>query len=450
MSLFSLLSIARDGIVASTGAMNVAAQNVAGASTPGYVRRAPVLAQRPSGGVELAGMARSFDRFSYGRLLDQESRLAAAGSRAAVVADLEALLVPATDTLADRANALLDSFHELALHPSDLAVRTAVLSRASFLANGFSEAADGLASFKSELFTQAKEVATGVSSRLARLGDLDTGILAAEGRGDDASSLRDARDQIAREVSEQVGARVIEGPDGRITLFGPGGVLYEGGLAASLDVAQDPSGTMVIRSTRNGVTADITASVDSGALGGIREVRDADIPAAARMLDDFARDLASALNAVHEAGFGLDGVTGRPLFAPPPATGAAHAMTVDPSLLGHPERLAAAASSAELPGGNTVAAALANGASLALGAGGTLAERYGEIANMLGVARNDADAEQRMREDTVATASALRESASGVSTDEEMIRLQQFQRSFEAASKVLATVNDLFDTLMRI
>lgn len=451
MSLFSLLSLARDGVLANAGALTVTGQNIAGASTPGYVRRTPAMTARPTGGVEMTSIARGFDRFAYDQLLTQEARLASATARAGALVTMEATIAPSTNSLGERASALFSALHEMALSPSDTGVRSAVLARTEWLAAGFSETSDALSGLRADLLTQAKDVVTEVNGRLERIAQIDQQLVEADARGEPTADMRDTRDQLVREVTERIGGRSIENADGRITLFAGGVVLIDGGQAAKLDISLDPQSALRIQIDRRGVLSDVTSAMDAGKLGGIRAARDEDIPALIGSVDAYAKEVIDLFNGIHETGFGLDGGTGRPLFEPAlSATGAAHAMRLDPSLAGHPERLAAAGSPAELPGGNSVAVKLASAGLSKLAGGDTLSERYASITSRVGVARASATAEEQMRQDTVASATTLRESASGVSTDEEMVRLQQFQRAFEASTRVLQTIDSLFDSLLAV
>ena len=218
-----------------------------------------------------------------------------------------------------------------------------------------------------------------------------------------------------------------------------------------LDVSVNPSGALVVKADRGGNSIDITSGIHTGTLAGILQSRDVDIAGLQTSLDAYAKDIGDSFNAIHVTGFALDGSTGRNLFAPSATVaGAAHSMALDPSMVGHPELLAAAGSATDVPGGNDIAVKLAELARKPINGGTTASERYASIASSVGVLRTSADSEEAMRQDTVATATALRESASGVSTDEEMIHLQQYQRAFEASTRVLRTIDTLFDSVMSI
>ena len=45
---------------------------------------------------------------------------------------------------------------------------------------------------------------------------------------------------------------------------------------------------------------------------------------------------------------------------------------------------------------------------------------------------------------------AQRQSASGVNLDEEAVNMVQYQKSYEAAAKMISVASDLLDTLMGI
>ncbi len=449
-NLFSLLAVARDGIFVNQGGLDVTGQNIAGAASPGYVRRTPQIQSLPSGSVGVTAIVRNFDRFTYSHWAEQNSFLQSAQTRASALGDVEAVVSPSQDNLSDRADALIAAFHQLAVHPDDVSIRSTLLGRATSLANGISAVANTLDSFRSELYTQAHDVTNGVNALLTQLNGLDRGIVQATARGEDSSALRDRRDQTMSAIIERVGGTAVEGVDGNVTLFAMGSVLYQGGVAAQLSVQIATDGKLSISADRAGNVVDVTQGVNAGSLAGVMQARDTDVPSASAELDSFAYDLSNMINGIHEAGVGLDGVGGRPLFVPPTdIAGAAHAMQLNPDMLDHPETVAASSSAADLPGGNDIALLLAGVSQTKLAGGGTYAERYAKLANNVGLARNAADGETKTREDTVTTALALRESASGVSSDEETVRLQQFQRGFEASMKVLKTVSDLFDALMQ-
>src|SRR5438552_153317 len=80
-SLFGLLGIARTGMTAQTAALETTGQNVSNVSTPGYVRRSAVLANDGAGGVQVTGIARSFDGFTFARLVGEQSKRGAADAR---------------------------------------------------------------------------------------------------------------------------------------------------------------------------------------------------------------------------------------------------------------------------------------------------------------------------------------------------------------------------------
>ena len=81
-----------------------------------------------------------------------------------------------------------------------------------------------------------------------------------------------------------------------------------------------------------------------------------------------------------------------------------------------------------------------------LDAAGALAK----LTSDLGLAASHAEATAAQDATLRDNLTAMRESVSGVSIDEEMIEMQRAQRAYEAISKVLAATSTLFDTLLAL
>lgn len=450
MSLSGLLNIARTSLGAQSGALGVTSKNVANATTPGYVRRVARIETQASGGALFMGETRITDRFARQNVVDQTGKKGAADARAAALHGIEAVVAPPGSTIGDSATQMIGAFVMMTAYPTDPAVRVATLARASELANKVSSTAQQLGETAKELLGRAQAVAGEVNGHLGQIAELNTRIAETRARGGDDGPLRDQRDIHVGEVASRIGARTIEDADGRVTLFSAGVALVEGKSATGISIDLDP-GTGNMRFMAQGTSPiDVTARVQSGSLGGLREARDVDLAKTRDALDGYAFDVANTINAVHQAGYGADGGTGRALFAPPATrAGAASAMAIDPALVGHDERLAAAGSAAELPGGNSTAMAIAKLGETASFGGATLSDRFAVFAGDVGNRKVSADTEASLREDTLAVATNVAESASGVSLDEEMVDLTKFQRAYEATTKILTTVDELLAGLMR-
>ncbi len=449
MSLSGLLDIARSGLLSQSGALGITGQNVTNATTAGYTKRVASLTPQVGGGVTFNGEIRSFDRFAYAHVVQQTGLQSAASARANALAGIEAIMAPTTGTIGDRATALMGSLTTLTAYPLDTAVRSDVLSKVGDLSTTISNASRALSDASKELFQQSQGVVSDLNDRLTHIADLNGKIAEAQALGSDASNLRDQRDVYVKDVSERVGARAIEDAQGRVTLFGAGAVLVEGNRTNPLTLDLDPGGKMRI-TVKGASNIDVTARVDSGTLGGLREARDVDLAASQTGLDAYAFDVANTLNAAHAAGFGRDGVDGRPLFAVSATkAGAASTLAIDPGMVGHPELVAAAGSVAELPGGNSGALAMAALAESDSFGGTTITNRFANLASDVGARKLNAESEKSLRDDTLSLATTMSQSTSGVSLDEEMIDMSKYQRAFEAASKVLQTANELLDNFLR-
>ena len=452
-SLFGLLSVVRDGLQSQSAAVDLTGQNVSNANTPGYVRRSAILAGNAAdGGVLYQGVQRTFDQFTFGRLVNEQGLAGAANARSSALAQLQGVVAPSTGGIGDQINQFMASLQALTGSPADPSVRATVLANAQSLAQTVSQTAIGIKNSRADMLANAQGVANDLNQSLSQIAKLNQQIATATANGSDASSLKDQRDSLVSNVADKIGAKTITDAQGQITLFAAGTTLVDGSTASSVSVGVDTNDNLQIQAHRSdGSTVDVTTYVHEGQLGGIREARDTDAANSLTQLDQFAYDFSTQVNNVNGAGFGLDGTTGNAVFKwPPGITDAAMNMTLDSPIIGHPEKIAASSTASGLPSGNDVAIKLADLATQPLAAtGGTPTERFASIASSLGSAKQSADNEAELRSSTVAQAQTMNDSASGVSLDEEMTNLTQYQRAFEASSKVLQTTDELLQSLIQ-
>ncbi len=141
----------------------------------------------------------------------------------------------------------------------------------------------------------------------------------------------------------------------------------------------------------------------------------------------------------------------------PPASGdrflvsiaeeAASKMSVE---LTDPDRFAAASSSTTLPGDNTNALVLAGLGDQKLIDGATFSEYHGSTLSQLGTASKGAETAYRAQNVVTEQLKMERQSVSGVSLEEEAMRLIQLQRAFEAAARVMNVADEMFEILVNL
>jgi flagellar hook-associated protein 1 FlgK len=452
-TLTSLMNIAQGALDANTAVLGTTGQNVANVSTPGYAREVPVLETAPdNSGVDVQSVQRVVDQYAEAAVVTETGNEGAANARSDALTQTQSTVAPGTGmNISDQVSAFYSAMTTVSQDPSDPSARGAAVSAATQVATSISSTAGQLTSQRASLLSQAQGVAGTVNQDLTTIASLNQQIAQGNALGQDTSALQDQRDSAIEDVGSNINVSAIPDKTGAVTLLSSGTTLVEGNDASSLSVGLDSSGNLSITAQEPGGTPnDITQNVTSGALGGIREARDVDIPAVSSQLDQFAYDFENNVNSIQEAGYGLDGATGRPLFTPPTAVqGAAFAMSVNPTVANDPSELAASGSAADLPGGNDAALAMAALASQPQGTASSPAAAFGALTETIGTSLSAANAEVTLRQNTVAQATNLRDSVSGVSLNDEMVNLTRYQQSYQASVQVLQTADSLLEGLMQ-
>lgn len=460
-SLLNILGIGASGLRAHAYGTQLASNNAANVNTPGYTRRAAVLeagALPPSGagGVQVAGERRIVDPFVERRLNDALSNKGEGAARADALDALDRTFGSGPGNIAESLGQLRTAMGDMSANPGDLAARQVVLAKTTQLAQSFQRSATMLSDARSDANQRISDGVRQVNSKLQEIADLGVQIAKSEASGTAASDLRDRRDQRVREVAEYVPVKVLTEANGNINLLlgGSQPLVTANGAVIPLGTATDPlTGDIRVTIAAAGVTQDVTTQISSGRIGGLIQARDVDLSNAQDTLDQLAFDAAAAFNAAHSAGFGLDSVSGRNLFAAPAAvSGAASQMALSSDVSGNPSALAAAADAVSLPGDNRNALALLGvfDADVAASGTATLAQSYADLVAMAGSAAQQANASRDQYDAAATQVQALREAVSGVSTDEEMLDLTRYQRAYQASLKIIQTADEMLNDILSL
>jgi len=164
-------------------------------------------------------------------------------------------------------------------------------------------------------------------------------------------------------------------------------------------------------------------------------------------LDQFARDFSQAVNAVHVQGWGMNGSQGQEFFAAD-VTGVSD-LSISSLIIEDAGKIAAS-SSENAPGDNSLALAIAAIQNQMSGSGYTIDEMLRNIP-LDAASRRSAAIQQLDIETAVLDNSTNRRFAiSGVSLDEEMARLLETQKAYEAAAKIVQTVDEMMQTILNM
>jgi flagellar hook-associated protein 1 FlgK len=187
-------------------------------------------------------------------------------------------------------------------------------------------------------------------------------------------------------------------------------------------------------------------------IGGMIRVLNQDIPSVRASLDELAQALVTEINALHQTGTNPAGDTGVDFFDPAGVTastiGLSAAVAADPGAI---SAGTGGASGEYRAGANDIALALAG---LRDAPNGSLGISFGEHFRRLAT---DVGFSVRSSLDSVQVHQALseqaeirRQSFSGVSTDEELVKLIEFQTAYSAAARVVSVADELLETLVRM
>ncbi len=458
-TLFGTMSVALQSLLAQQGAMEVTANNIANANTPGYSREIPIFEENPpvlngnamvGTGVSMTSVESVRDNILNLRIDQETSQQSSLNSYVDSMDQVQSLFneTQGTGLQADLSN-FFNSFQSLATDATSSSQRQAVIIAGQDLAGAFNQTSENLSTIQQGLDQSVVQTVQQVNQLTTQVANLNQQIQDVSNAGDSPGSLEDQRDEALTNLSNLIDTAVIYSDDGTVSVTTTNGTLLVAGNQSDPLTTQLDSATGMHEVLAQGT--DITSSIAGGQLQGLIKARDSSIPAAQTSLDNLAAGLISAVNKQQTSGYDLNGGQGVDFFTPftPSASGsnAGAAATMNVALT-TPDQVAA--SSNGTSGDNSNATALADLQNQPVVAGQTAADYYSNLIDQVGNDVSNASSEQEAVGLVLQQLSNQQSSISGVSLDEEATNLVLYQRAYEAAARVISVVDELNATTINM
>jgi flagellar hook-associated protein 1 FlgK len=449
-SLSSSLSTAVQSLIADTGALQITNNNIANANTPGYSRELTIFQEAPptedgnlslGNGVVLEGYQSVRDELVSNQIQQETQAQSSANAQLGSLQQIQPAFTTSTQDIGTEMSALFASISALSTNPTSSSEREGVLAAGQNLAAAFNSTSNVLTAQQTALNTPVTNDVGEINQLTQQIAALNPQIAELQANGQDGGSLQDQQTQLVLKLSSLTNVSLTQTPDGETLTTGSGTPLVVGSQSYALQTTTGSDGMQHVLD-QNGT--DITASITSGDLGGTIQTRDQTIPGLLSQLDTLANQFGTAFNAAQAKGFNQNGAKGTNFFNLP-ATVAGSAASISLALTSPTQ---VAASSDGTAGSNGNLANLSAVQTTPLSAGNTPADLYASLVYQVGSLTSNANAE------STATAASLLQlndqlsSVSGVSIDEETTNLITFQTAYEAAARVVSTLQGLFTTTL--
>ncbi len=484
MSTFFGLNVSRLGLQAQQKALEVTAHNIANANTPGYSRQvARMVTTMPlpykdgqgmlGSGVKVAEIARVRDEFLNMQIRKELQTMGQWDSKANVLGQIERVFMEPSETGFNKTlSNFFDSWQELSLNPEGSPVRNALVGNSSALVNTIKHVNNQLKTIRTDIDDQIALKVEEVNSLAVQIKDLNSQIVSLVAMKETPGDLMDRRDLLVDRLSELISFTALETTAGSMNIFIGGRTLVREGTSYSLTLEPSlgldegwPASPRILWERDGG-----EVSIKSGEIAGLKEVRDTNLKSYMHDFESLVWGIVSAIDQVHSEGMDLYGAQGENFFIGDNL----ETLQINPLIKGDVSRVAAATlpegwtePGSPNPGDGTNALKIGqlrhasifvDTDSAAKGklrfpgdgeVGTTNFENYYRDA----IARLGVDSQEsyRMVENQHSLLSMMenrKESISGVSLDEELANMVQFQLAYQASARLITTFDDILDTVI--
>ena len=459
--IYGMLNVARTALITQQKALDITANNIANVNTEGYSRQRLNMEQnepvRYEGGTLGTGVRanrtiqRIYDRFLAGQIAGAASQQGRWDAQLETLEKAELMFDDASGYgLNGAMTEFWNSWQDVANNPSGYTERATLLANTENLTMVFNKLSRDLSQVQGDSDLSIKGAVDSINGLTSEIASLNLKIAEVEaGNEHSANAFRDQRDLKLNALSSLVDVNSFEDADGYLTIITANGhTLVDRTRSWDLTTETNANGFQdIFWESSSGAQQNITGDLSTGKLKGWIEARDVIIPEYLTRLDDMAVAMANAVNTQHNSGLDRNGDPGLDFFSP--FTGASD-ITVNGLIVNDTNLIAAAADTEGVPGGNSNAITVAEIQHRLLMSGGsaTIDDFFNGLVSDVGWFVSQAKVNMDHQSTVSLQLATYREEVSGVSMDEEMVNMVQFQSAYNAAAKLVSTVDEMLEALI--
>ncbi|HBF36386.1 MAG TPA: flagellar hook-associated protein FlgK [Firmicutes bacterium] len=452
------------GLLTHQQALEVTGQNMTNSSTPGYSRqRAEITATDPftepaftrpkvagqmGTGSEVTEVIRIRDQIIDQQIQQQTTTQGYWNTRQDVLGQAERIVnEPADSNIRSQVDAYWVALQELAKTPESQPTRSTLRQTALTLTQSIRENYTSLKDLRSDTNDKIVSTVTEINRYADEIAHLNKQIGEITALDDHPNDLMDKRDQLVEELSKDVNINTSFDKLNRITIQINGIPLVNGDTADPILALSDNNKGMV--HLEWSVPKHENVVVTNGNLAGLLQLRDQDLPKLMDSMDSISKTLINETNQIHKKGFGLDKSTGVNFFK------GSSAADIDVSEeIQDPEKglnkIAASSNVVGLPGNNETAQQMADlqHKLLMLDDTSTMDGFLGNIVGDLAEKSLAAQTNAAHQNTLLTSLDNRRQSVSGVNLDEETANMVKFQHGYNAAAKVVSTMDAMLGVII--
>lgn len=444
MPISSVLDVAKQAILNNLEAIDTTSKNIANVNTEGYKRRrvdtSNMLGLGNNSGNYKENALRIVNRFIENELMRERQTYNKYETISNILSNTEMIFGESADEngLSYVLQQFWESWNDLANDPESQSARVVVYERGKMLASSFNRLHQDLLDKQEEISYEINENVNQINSYLNQIYELNRKIAT-----NCTNDLLDQRDYLLQDLSEIIDIQIRYAEDNQIVISVGGQIL----------MAENYLSQIKTEVTYNNGFSDYSFYLDKGTsplqisggkIAGLILVNNEYIPGYVNDLNNLAMTLASRVNAIHRQGYNVDGRTGYNFFVSN-VTGAAD-IAIDPEIAYDPALIAASANRSA--GDGSLALAIAGIQNERLIQNDTLGNYYATIVSKVGSHVQEASFLTSSQENVVNKLQNQRDAISGVSLEEELANLLQYEKSYQAAARLIQTADEVIETLL--